>query len=221
MTSKIDVNWNLNFQKLIEFYENHKMIPNKYQDEDLAKWIFTQKYNKKLKPERIEKLNSLPFWKWPKPMNKTEKQNDVQKDYKNESVILIDDDVEFIEIRQKNKKKIEIVIDDDGDIIIPKLSKNNIRVRENQINKFKKHDLAKYFYPEKRSFLKNNFIKIIEDFSIYSPIPPPKHEEDNIFSPDSPRYTPTNISKFIPLNISIYDKPANSQYINKIYKIYN
>lgn len=203
MTSKFDINWNSNFQKLIDFYGIHKTIPNKHQNEELAKWVSYQKYNKKLKQERIEKLNSLPFWKWPN----------------SENIIVIDDDsdddVEFIEVIQKKHKKNEIFIDDDGELIIPKLkNKNNLLIRPD-VNIVKRHKAAEFFYPEKRSFLKNDFLPIVDEHNtIYKPIPP----MDNLSSQGSPKYTPTNISICIPLQKSIYDIPPNSEYINKIYK---
>lgn len=200
MTSKSDINWNLNFQKLIDFYEIYKVFPNKNKNEELAKWVSSQKYNKKLKPERVQKLNALPFWKWPK----------------SENIIVIDDDsdddVEFIEVVQKRNK---ISIDDNGELVIPKIknNKNNLLTKPD-FNK--RHQAAYFFYPEKRSFLKNNFVKIIDKDTSYKPIPP--DFQDNT-SDSQDIYIPTNISICIPLQKSIYDVPPNSEYINKIYKI--
>ena len=201
MTSKSDINWNLNFQKLIEFYEIHKMFPKKNQNEELAKWVSSQKYNKKLKKERVQKLSSLSFWKWPK----------------SENIIVIDDsddDVEFIEVVQKKNK---VSIDDNGELVIPKIknNKNNLLTKTN-FTFNKRHQAAYFFYPEKRSFLKNDFVKIIDKDTSYKPIPP--DFQDNTLN-DLDIYIPTNISICIPLQKSIYDVPPNSEYINKIYKI--
>lgn len=202
MTSKTDVAWNLNFKKLIDYYEIHKIIPNKHQNEELAKWVSSQKYNKKLKQERVQKLNSLSFWKWPK----------------NENIIVIDDDsdddVEFIEVVKKNK----ISIDDNGELVIPKIKnhKKNLFTKPDFIFN-KRHIAADFFYPEKRSFLKNDFVKIIDQHNtIYEPIPP-DFQDNTLDNQDI--YIPTNISICIPIQQFIYDNPPKSEYIKKIYKI--